>query len=406
MTQLSAPSLPPLSLYIHIPWCVQKCPYCDFNSHGVDRFKAATDTPQDAGLPEKAYIAALMRDLDADLAGVQGRPLVSIFFGGGTPSLFSPEAIGEILTGVETRIPFADDIEITLEANPGTVEQARFEGYRAAGVNRLSIGIQSFDPEQLKRLGRIHNNEDAIRAAESARKAGFTRFNLDLMHGLPNQTQAEALKDLQQAIDLQPDHLSWYQLTLEPNTAFYQAPPVLPDDDTLWEIQQAGQALIAQAGYQQYEVSAYAKSGSEARHNLNYWQFGDYLGIGAGAHGKITWGHHKGGLEIVRTSKQRHPKQYLKALDAVSQRTVLEQKDLPLEFLMNALRLKQGVDESLYPQRTGLTLVSLSPGLEQLQGQGLMVQNEQMAKRAPRLATTDEGFTYLNAVLEAFLVSD
>jgi len=406
MTQLSAPSLPPLSLYIHIPWCVQKCPYCDFNSHGVDRFKAATDTPQDAGLPEKAYIAALMRDLDTDLAGAQGRSLVSIFFGGGTPSLFSPEAIGEILAGVEARIPFADDIEITLEANPGTVEQARFEGYRAAGVNRLSIGIQSFDPEQLKRLGRIHNNEDAIRAAESARKAGFTRFNLDLMHGLPSQTQAEALKDLQQAIDLQPDHLSWYQLTLEPNTAFYQAPPVLPDDDTLWEIQQAGQALIAQAGYQQYEVSAYAKSGSEARHNLNYWQFGDYLGIGAGAHGKITWGHHKGGLEIVRTSKQRHPKQYLNALDAVSQRTVLEQEDLPLEFLMNALRLKRGVDESLYPQRTGLTLASLSPVLEQLQGQGLMVQNEQMAPRSPRLATTDEGFTYLNAVLEAFLASD
>lgn len=397
--------LPPLSLYIHIPWCVQKCPYCDFNSHGVDRFKAATDTPQGAelepaGLPEQEYIAALMRDLDADLAGVQERKLSSIFFGGGTPSLFSPEAIGQILHGVEQRVPFADDIEITLEANPGTVEQARFEGYRKAGVNRLSIGIQSFDPEQLKRLGRIHDNQDAIRAAESARKAGFTRFNLDLMHGLPDQTEAEALQDLQQAIDLQPDHLSWYQLTLEPNTAFYQAPPPLPDDDTLWEIQQAGQKLMADAGYQQYEVSAYAKPGSEARHNLNYWQFGDYLGIGAGAHGKITWPTAEGGLEIVRTSKQRHPKHYLSAMDYVSQRTQLEPEEMPVEFLMNALRLKEGVDETLYPQRTGQPLSSLSPELEKLQQMGLMEAG------TGRLKTTDEGFTYLNAVLETFLSAD
>lgn len=395
-------SLPPLSLYIHIPWCVQKCPYCDFNSHGLDRLKTATDTPgeatlKDAGLPEQTYVEALLRDLDADLAGAQGRPLASIFFGGGTPSLFSPKAINDILKGVQQRIPFADDIEITLEANPGTVEQARFEGYRRAGVNRLSIGIQSFDPEQLKRLGRIHNNLDAIRAAESARKAGFTRFNLDLMHGLPEQTDAEALQDLQQAIALQPDHLSWYQLTLEPNTAFYQAPPILPDDDTLWEIQQAGQKLIAKAGYQQYEVSAYAKPGSEARHNLNYWQFGDYLGIGAGAHGKVTWPTADGGLEVVRTSKHRHPKQYLKALDYTSQRTQLKSEELPLEFLMNALRLKQGVDESLYPQRTGLKLSSLSPELEKLQQMGLMETD------TGRLKTTAEGFTYLNAVLEAFL---
>jgi len=398
-------TLPPLSLYIHIPWCVQKCPYCDFNSHGVDRFKAAPDTPQGAelepaGLPEQAYIAALMRDLDADLAGAQGRPLTSIFFGGGTPSLFSPEAIGQILQGVEQRIPFTDDIEITLEANPGTVEQARFEGYREAGVNRLSIGIQSFDPEQLKRLGRIHNSQDAIRAAESARKAGFTRFNLDLMHGLPEQTEAEALADLQQAIDLQPDHISWYQLTLEPNTAFYQAPPPLPDDDTLWEIQQAGQTLIAKAGYQQYEVSAYAKPGSEARHNLNYWQFGDYLAIGAGAHGKTTWPTADGGLEIVRTSKQRHPKQYLNAVDYTSQRTRLEPEEMPVEFLMNALRLKEGVDESLYPQRTGQPLDSLSPELEKLQ------QMELMEAGTGRLRTTDEGFIYLNAVLETFLAAE
>ncbi|WP_417595937.1 radical SAM family heme chaperone HemW [Oceanospirillum sp.] len=398
-------TLPPLSLYIHIPWCVQKCPYCDFNSHAVDRFKAVTGTPEEAelrqaGLPEQDYIAALMRDLEADLAGAQGRPLTSIFFGGGTPSLFSPEAIGQILQGVEQRIPFTDDIEITLEANPGTVEQARFEGYRNAGVNRLSIGIQSFDPAQLKRLGRIHNSQDAIRAAESARKAGFTRFNLDLMHGLPNQTEAEALADLQQAIDLQPDHLSWYQLTLEPNTAFYQAPPPLPDDDTLWEIQQVGQRLIASAGYQQYEVSAYAKPGSEARHNINYWQFGDYLAIGAGAHGKITWPAANDDLEIVRTSKQRHPKQYLNAVDYISQRTALEPAELPVEFLMNALRLKEGVDKALYPQRTGRPLSSLSPELEKLQKMGLMELG------TGRLKTTDEGFIYLNAVLETFLSSE
>ena len=395
----------PLSLYIHIPWCVQKCPYCDFNSHGLDRLKTATDTPgeaalKDAGLPEQAYVEALLRDLEADLAGAQGRALSSIFFGGGTPSLFSPQAIAQILQGVEQRIPFADDIEITLEANPGTVEQARFEGYRNAGVNRLSIGIQSFDPEQLKRLGRIHNNQDAIRAAESARKAGFTRFNLDLMHGLPEQTEAEALADLQQAIDLQPDHISWYQLTLEPNTAFYQAPPPLPDDDALWEIQQAGQQRIAEAGYQQYEVSAYARPGSEARHNLNYWQFGDYLGIGAGAHGKITWPAAEGGIEVVRTSKQRHPKQYLKALDFISQRSLLEAAEMPVEFLMNALRLKAGVAENLYPERTGQPLSSLSPTLEKLQQMGLM------ARDTGRLQTTDEGFSYLNAVLEAFLTDD
>ncbi|OOV87296.1 radical SAM family heme chaperone HemW [Oceanospirillum linum] len=392
--------LPPLSLYIHIPWCVQKCPYCDFNSHGVDRLKGATDTPHEAGLPEQDYIKALMQDLDADLAGVQDRKLTSIFFGGGTPSLFSPEAIEQILQGVEQRIPFTDDIEITLEANPGTVEQARFEGYRNAGVNRLSIGIQSFDPAQLKRLGRIHGRDDAIRAAESARNAGFSRFNLDLMHGLPNQTEAEALADMQQAIDLQPDHLSWYQLTLEPNTAFYQAPPPLPDDDTLWEIQQAGQQLIATAGYHQYEVSAYAKTGSEARHNLNYWQFGDYLAIGAGAHGKISWPTAGGGLEIVRTSKQRHPKQYLNAVDYISQRTALEPAELPVEFLMNALRLKEGVDESLYPQRTGQPLSSLSPELKKLQEMGLMELG------TGRLKTTDEGFIYLNAVLETFLSSE
>lgn len=382
--------LPPLSLYIHIPWCVQKCPYCDFNSHGLDRLAGQT-------MPEQAYVQALLADLDQDLHWVQSRPLQSIFFGGGTPSLFSPEAIAAILRGVEARIPFIDQIEITLEANPGTVEQARFEGYRQAGVNRLSIGVQSFDPVQLKRLGRIHNNQDAIRAAESARQAGFSRFNLDLMHGLPEQTEAEALADLQQAIDLQPDHLSWYQLTLEPNTPFYQAPPPLPDDDALWQIQQAGQALIAQAGYQQYEVSAYALNGSQARHNLNYWQFGDYLGIGAGAHGKLTTLDDTGALTIMRTAKHRHPKQYLPAVQYRSALTPVEQDELALEFFMNVLRLKQGVPEALYTARTGQDLTQVAPILTRLQQLGLLQTD------TGQLCTTEEGFIYLNAVLEAFL---
>lgn len=389
-SQTQGLQLPPLSLYIHIPWCVQKCPYCDFNSHGLGRLPNQT-------APEQEYVQALLKDLDRDLPWVQGRKLHSIFFGGGTPSLFSPQAIAKILTGVEQRIPFEPDIEITLEANPGTVEQAKFEGFRQAGVNRLSIGIQSFSPEKLKRLGRIHDRDDAIRAAESARKAGFTRFNLDLMHGLPEQSEAEALADLQQAIDLQPDHLSWYQLTLEPNTAFYQAPPPLPDDDTLWQIQQAGQQLIAQAGFQQYEVSGYSLPGSEARHNLNYWQFGDYLGIGAGAHGKLTLLPDSDGQNrIVRTSKYRSPKQYLEAINPLSQSQAIEQGDLPLEFFMNSLRLKQGVPEAMYQARTGQALQSLDGLLGKLRQQQLLEQG------TGRLCTTAEGFLYLNAVLESF----
>lgn len=387
--------LPPLSLYIHIPWCVQKCPYCDFNSHGLDRLK-------DQALPEQAYVQALLQDLEQDLYWVQGRKLHSIFFGGGTPSLFSPQAIGQILAGTEQRIPFEDNIEITLEANPGTVEQGRFEGYYAAGVNRLSIGIQSFSPDKLKRLGRIHNRHDAIRAAESARKAGFSRFNLDLMHGLPEQTEQEALADLQQAIDLQPDHLSWYQLTLEPNTAFYQSPPPLPEDEILWQIQESGQAMIHQAGFRQYEVSGYSLPGSEARHNMNYWQFGDYLGIGAGAHGKISQLNTAGtGLDkIIRTTKYRSPKQYLSAIQPLSDQKIIQQEDLPLEFFMNVLRLKEGVPEALYQARTGQALASTEPILQHLRQLGLLQTG------TGRLATTEEGFSYLNAVLEQFLSAE
>ena len=282
------PQLPPLALYIHIPWCVRKCPYCDFNSH------AASPT-----LPEEEYVDALLADLDQDLHAVHGRELSSIFFGGGTPSLFSAQALGRLLKGVEQRIRFAPDIEITLEANPGTFEQEKFTAYRALGINRLSIGIQSFQEQKLKALGRIHNGDEAIRAAGMARQAGFDNFNLDLMHGLPDQSLDDALGDLRQAIAMKPTHLSWYQLTLEPNTVFWNQPPVLPEDDTLWDIQEAGQALLAEHGYAQYEVSAYAQPGRAARHNLNYWSFGDFIGIGAGAHGKLS---HPDG-RILRTWK-------------------------------------------------------------------------------------------------------
>ncbi|MFZ2320426.1 MAG: radical SAM family heme chaperone HemW, partial [Pseudomonas sp.] len=289
-------ALPPLALYIHIPWCVRKCPYCDFNSH------AAGPT-----LPEQEYVDALLADLDADLGRVHGRQLSSIFFGGGTPSLFSAAALGRLLAGVEQRIGFAADIEITLEANPGTFEQAKFQAYRQLGINRLSIGVQSFQADKLKALGRIHDGDEAIRAADMARAAGFDNFNLDLMHGLPDQSIEDALSDLRIAIAQQPTHLSWYQLTMEPNTVFWSQPPTLPEDDTLWDIQEAGQQLLAEHGYLQYEVSAYARAGRQAQHNLNYWSFGDFIGIGAGAHGKLS----SPSGQIVRTWKTRLPKDYL-----------------------------------------------------------------------------------------------
>lgn len=275
---LILPELPPLSLYIHIPWCVRKCPYCDFNSHQAG-----------PSLPEDDYIDALLADLEQEMPAVQGRPISTIFFGGGTPSLFSAAALGRLLRGVEQRIPFATDIEITLEANPGTFEQEKFKAYRQTGINRLSIGVQSFQPAKLEKLGRIHNGDEAVRAAGMARAAGFDNFNLDLMHGLPDQSLDDALSDLRQAIELAPTHLSWYQLTLEPNTVFWSQPPELPEDDILWDIQEAGQTLMAKHGYRQYEVSAYAQAGRAARHNLNYWRFGDFIGIGAGAHGKLSF---------------------------------------------------------------------------------------------------------------------
>ncbi|WP_434561793.1 radical SAM family heme chaperone HemW [Pseudomonas sp. R1-6] len=377
------PVLPPLALYIHIPWCVRKCPYCDFNSH--------TASPQ---LPEEEYVDALLADLDQDLHGVHGRPLSSIFFGGGTPSLFSAQALGRLLRGVEARIPFAPDIEITLEANPGTFEQEKFVAYRALGINRLSIGIQSFQQAKLQALGRIHNGDEAVRAAGMARQAGFDNFNLDLMHGLPDQSLEDALSDLRQAIALKPTHLSWYQLTLEPNTVFWNQPPILPEDDTLWDIQEAGQALLAEHGYAQYEVSAYAQPGRAARHNLNYWSFGDFIGIGAGAHGKLS---HPDG-RIVRTWKTRLPKDYLNpAKRFLAGEKSLANEELPFEFLMNALRLTEGVAAQLYPQRTGLSLESLADGRREAEQSGLL------QVEPSRLAATERGQLFLNDLLQKFL---
>ncbi|VEF13435.1 coproporphyrinogen III oxidase [Pseudomonas fluorescens] len=377
------PTLPPLALYIHIPWCVRKCPYCDFNSH--------TASPV---LPEQEYVDALLADLDQDLHAIYGRELTSIFFGGGTPSLFSAEALGRLLEGVEQRIPFADDIEITLEANPGTFEQEKFVAYRKLGINRLSIGIQSFQQAKLEALGRIHNGDEAVRAAGMARQAGFDNFNLDLMHGLPDQSLDDALSDLRQAIELKPTHISWYQLTLEPNTVFWNQPPVLPEDDTLWDIQEAGQALLAEYGYAQYEVSAYAQAGRPARHNLNYWSFGDFIGIGAGAHGKLS---HPDG-RIVRTWKTRLPKDYLNpAKSFQAGEKSLTNEEMPFEFLMNALRLTAGVESRLYPERTGLSLESLAEGRAAAEQSGLL------QVEPSRLAATERGQLFLNDLLQQFL---
>ncbi len=380
-------TLPPLALYIHIPWCVRKCPYCDFNSH------------EDTNIPEDVYIAQLLRDLDADLPFVQDRTLHSIFFGGGTPSLFSGAAIHAILDGVQQRIRFDDGIEITLEANPGTAEAHKFSAFHAAGVNRLSIGIQSFNPTHQHALGRIHDTTQAINAVTLAQAAGFSRINIDLMHGLPNQTREQALADLQQAIELGVTHLSWYQLTIEPNTAFYRQPPVLPVDDVLWDIQQAGIELLGQHGFLQYEVSAFAKpTGSEnqqCRHNLNYWHFGDYLGIGAGAHGKIT---HSATHRIERYSKTRLPRHYLERTDSFyADRHDIPPSERPAEFMMNALRLKDGVPANLFSRRTGLEQRSIMSACNALQHKGLLTMNPD------RLCTTPQGYLFLNDVVAAFL---
>lgn len=384
---MSALQLPPLSLYVHIPWCVQKCPYCDFNSHGLK-----------SDLPEQEYVSHLLDDLDQDLPYVQGRALRSIFIGGGTPSLFSAQSIKTLLAGIKARIPFADNIEITMEANPGTVEAARFAGYVDAGVTRFSIGVQSFQPAQLVALGRIHGHDEACQAAKLAqqlRAGALQSFNLDLMHGLPQQTIQDALSDLQQAIDLAPPHLSWYQLTIEPNTAFASKPPLLPEDDLLWDIQEQGHTLLTAAGYQQYETSAYAQAGFQCEHNLNYWRFGDYLGIGCGAHGKITLPAEQ---QIRRTVKVKHPKGYMDLtkpyLDDV---TDIEAADLPFEFFMNRFRLLEACPKAEFSAYTGLPVETVAPILAKAAALELIIDT------ATDWQITAKGVRYLNELLQLFL---
>lgn len=374
----------PLALYIHVPWCIRKCPYCDFNSHHAP-----------TNLPEQQYIQALLADLSQELPTIWGRRLESIFIGGGTPSLLSAESMDELLAGIRALIPFRPNLEITLEANPGTFEQEKFKGFREAGINRLSVGIQSFNPQHLQALGRVHNQAEALKAAELARYAGFDNFNLDLMFGLPKQSLEEALTDLQQAIDLQPSHLSWYQLTLEPNTLFYKHPPVLPDDDLLVDMQYAGQALLQQAGFEQYEVSAYTQQ-QPCRHNLNYWEFGDYVGIGAGAHGKITdpFG------QVTRHQKYRQPAQYLQQIaqgQARSETQILKSDDLKFEFMLNALRLKAGFSLDLFTERTGLSPETLQTPLAFAEEKGWLTIQDQQVR------TTELGWQFLNTVIQLFL---
>ena len=382
MVKFTAPI--PLSLYIHLPWCVRKCPYCDFNSHEARQ-----------AIPEDLYVEALLRDLEAHLPAIWGRRLVSIFFGGGTPSLFSPKSIEKILLGVHSRLRFGADTEITLEANPGTVDESRFTGFREAGVNRLSIGIQSLQDDKLKALGRIHDRDHALRAIDIAQKAGFDNFNIDLMHGLPNQSVSDALADLKDGLAFNPPHLSWYQLTIEPNTFFQHHPPLLPEDSILGNIQDEGKTVIEKAGLEHYEVSAYAKPGHECAHNKNYWEFGDYLGIGAGAHSKLTDFEHN---QITRHSQLKNPKDYLDPENKFKPNPhIITEADSVFEFMLNALRLTRGVSTELFCERTGLTLQTLEPMLSEAKNKKLLVND------ASRLCATPLGQTFLNDVMSLFL---
>lgn len=383
VTKSGLKSSPPLSLYIHIPWCVKKCPYCDFNSH-ESRME----------LPEARYVAALVTDLEQSVPRVYGRKIHSVFFGGGTPSLFSPQSIEKILSAVSMLAPLEYGAEVTMEANPGTIDSAHFAGYKDAGVNRVSLGIQSFNREHLQALGRIHDDKQALASAELALTT-FDRVNLDVMYGLPNQSLDHAIKDAKQALTLGPDHLSFYHLTLEPNTPFYRTPPSLPDDDTSSSMQEHIESLLNERGYTHYETSAFCKPKSQAKHNINYWSFGDYLGIGAGAHSKLSY-HDK----ITRETRHKHPKAFMdnaEAGNAVDNHWQISQADLGFEFMMNALRLTSGIKKNLFQERTGLPLITLSKRLNLAEEKGLITQELKMIQPTPL------GRRYLNDLLAIFL---
>jgi oxygen-independent coproporphyrinogen-3 oxidase len=378
--------LPPLSLYVHIPWCIRKCPYCDFNSH-----------EKRGDLPEAGYVDALIADLEASLPNVWGRRLSTVFLGGGTPSLFAPASIERLLTMVRTLIPVEPDAEITMEANPGTFEADRFRGYHAAGVNRLSLGVQSFDDEKLKAIGRVHGADEARRALELAIGL-FGNVNIDLMYALPGQVAAQALADVREAIAFRPAHISAYHLTLEPDTYFHRHPPVLPDDDLAADMQEALEAELAAAGYEHYETSAFARPGRRARHNVNYWMFGDYLGIGAGAHGKLSFRD-----RVRREMRIRQPLAYMKAAlagDAILGAADVEEQDLPFEFMLNALRLVDGFPVELFARRTGLPITTVERELSRAEAEGLLERDHLHIRPTPK------GQRFLNVLLERFLPAE
>ena len=395
-TMLALSALPPLSLYVHIPWCVRKCPYCDFNSHELKGLHARDDSTflnLESAL-EQRYIQALIADLDRALPQVWGRPVYSVFFGGGTPSLLSPRGLDDLLSAIRARLPLAADAEITLEANPGTFEARKFAEFRALGVNRLSIGIQSFNPGHLKALGRIHDAAQARAAIEIA-QSSFDNFNLDLMYALPEQTLAQAVADIDAAIGFSPQHISAYHLTIEPNTLFHRHPPQVPDDELSADMQQVIEIHLADAGYRHYETSAFARPGREARHNLNYWTFGDYLGIGAGAHGKLSFAN-----RVLRQMRYKQPREYMEKAEAgvaVQQEHTVAVDDLPFEFMMNALRLIDGFELSLFAARTGLSLHALRKELQEAEARGLIERDHL------RLQPTLKGQRFLNDLLQIFL---
>ena len=374
----------PLALYVHLPWCVRKCPYCDFNSHEI----------KDGSFPEREYVDAVVRDLKFSASLFRGRKLESVFLGGGTPSLMSAQGIGAILEAVDDVSGLCAGTEITLEANPGAADSRRFAGYRDLGVNRLSVGAQSFDDARLAAIGRIHDAGEARAAVAAAAATGFSNINIDLMYGLPGQSPQEALSDLAAAVSLEPAHISWYQLTIEPNTVFHAKPPPLPGDDLTWDMQTRGEDYLAGQGYRQYEVSAWSRPGSECRHNLNYWEFGDYLGVGAGAHGKISNG------AVTRQSRLRVPQGYMRAAGsdaAIAAQRTLDEQDLILEFMLNALRLKNGAPLSRFSARTGLAPARVQAQVDAARADGLLEREPGLLK------ATQKGARYLNDLLQYFM---